>query len=793
MGRLFALTLALLAAALIAWSQLRLPDPLPANAPETAFSAARALDIDREIAARPHPMGSPANHAVRDRLRARMEELGLSTRLRRDDVVGYTARGRIEGGSAETLVGVLPGRDRTQPPVALMAHYDSVPGAPGAADDGAGVSAALEVVRAIAARGPPARDVAVILTDGEEAGLLGAQGFFARDPLARRLGMALNLEARGSGGRALMFETGPQDGAAMDVFRRAAVRPLTGSLFGAVYAWLPNDTDFTIARRAGLGGYNWAFTGRAFDYHSPTDSLANLQPGALQDMGEQALATAAALAFAPSLPAKTPDVVHGVLFGRAMLAYRPAWGWLVLAGAAGLLKVAAMRASRQGALPWTDIGRGAAEGLYAIAASVAVWRLAAAVAGWGGELGARRLLADAGRWEAALGLLGLGVWLATAAEAARGRRAALVAPPLVAGAASLAVAGGLDPVCQGSGLTAALLALALGARPLGRPGAWAGVLALGLLLSAMAQALAPLTAYELAWPLALGALAAAATGLDADRRPWARPALLLLAAAGLGWTGVMVHLIVVVVGAPELLALPLLTAAMVAWPLVQPDPEAPAAALPGRALLAAGAALTAVVALASPWSARHPRPAAVAYQLDQDTGRAWRVAQRALRTDWSDAALQADGGRIGPFRHWAWPRPMDAAPARLAPISPPAVSLTRGPDDLVAVKVAPPAGARTLALELSPRADARLEGVGGANADIALPAGQWTSVRWTAPNADGLTLTLRATKPGLQLRYIAGFDRWPSEVAPPTAPATGVIQQSFVGQAVATGSRTLAW
>ena len=50
------------------------------------------------------------------------------------------------------LVGVLPGQDRSLPPILLMAHYDSVPASPGAADDAAGVAAILESVRAIRAR-----------------------------------------------------------------------------------------------------------------------------------------------------------------------------------------------------------------------------------------------------------------------------------------------------------------------------------------------------------------------------------------------------------------------------------------------------------------------------------------------------------------------------------------------------------------------------------------------------------------------------------------------------------------
>ena len=48
---------------------------------------------------------------------------------------------------------------------------------------------------------------------GEEAGLLGAKAFFARDAAARRLGLVINLEARGGAGRTMMFETSAGNGA----------------------------------------------------------------------------------------------------------------------------------------------------------------------------------------------------------------------------------------------------------------------------------------------------------------------------------------------------------------------------------------------------------------------------------------------------------------------------------------------------------------------------------------------------------------------------------------------------
>ena len=78
-----------------------------------------------------------------------------------------------------------------------MAHHDTVPGSPGAADDAMGIAVALEVARAIRAQGQPHRDLILLFTDSEELGLDGSRAFFAQNPLAERTGMIINLEARG--------------------------------------------------------------------------------------------------------------------------------------------------------------------------------------------------------------------------------------------------------------------------------------------------------------------------------------------------------------------------------------------------------------------------------------------------------------------------------------------------------------------------------------------------------------------------------------------------------------------
>src|ERR1700759_1514300 len=59
------------------------PTPLAADAPPTVFSATRARDILKELVGDgvPHPIGSAADAAVRDRIVKRLTALGYATEL----------------------------------------------------------------------------------------------------------------------------------------------------------------------------------------------------------------------------------------------------------------------------------------------------------------------------------------------------------------------------------------------------------------------------------------------------------------------------------------------------------------------------------------------------------------------------------------------------------------------------------------------------------------------------------------------------------------------------------------
>jgi hypothetical protein len=794
MGRLIALVGALIAALLIAWTMQQPPKPQPATAPASAFSSERAAADIRGFASQPHPLGSAANHAARDYLMGRMVALGLAPQVHAGVGVQQPtrAKGLVIGGRVENIVGVLPGRDHNAPAVALMAHYDSVPASPGAADDAAGVASALEIVRALKVQGTPARDVVVVVTDGEEAGLLGANAFFRRDPAAKHVGYVFNLEARGDAGRVQMFQTGSGNGGTVGLLKRTADRPQASSLSVFVYEHMPNDTDFTEAKRAGLAGMNFAFAGRQFDYHSPSSTPATMDPGTLQDMGQQVLGAVHAAAFDAALPAAAADLTYSQVFGNFILAYPPAVGWLILLAATGLIALAAVRARRVEAFGWTDVARGAGAALFAALGAMTVLHFARRVTGADfGFLEQRFLLAQVTRWEIALVLLGLGFLLAAASEIGRGRRQVAFLP-LAAGAGA-SLFGGFDAVGLGMGVAATLVGLAAYGRPVSRPGAWTGVLVLGLILAAVAQVLAPTTAFVFAWPLAIGALGAAATDLSARRGV---PSLILLgalAALGLGWLGGYVHEAFISLDLVELLTLSLLGAAVVVWPLAQPAEGAPPERLVGPALMIVGLALTVAVRVNDPYSPRFPEASYVVYQADQDARRAWLVSATPDRPAWSQAVLRSGGGQIRKLTSWVWARPVDAAPARYVPAAAPDITLAHQPDGTLLLHAVPPPGGRSLAFGLTPNTPMTLVSIDGVAVDMPMTPGALARLRWDAA-PQGVSLVLRPAGPGrLALTYNARMDGWPAGLPPlPRRPAN-LMPFGDSDTTYLTGSRSFTW
>ncbi|MCZ7652194.1 MAG: M28 family peptidase [Thermoanaerobaculia bacterium] len=401
-----ALLLLALLLALLAWRE-RPPAPRSGAAPATEFSAERADGFLGRLLGdgAPHPLGSPANAAVRARLLEELAALGLVGEVERSWVCGG---GRVCG-EVSNLLARLPAAG-AGPAVLLVAHYDSVAAGPGAADDGSGVAVLLETARALLAGPPLARPVWLLFPDGEEVGLLGAEAFAARPHLAE-VGVVLNFEARGQSGLARMFETGERN---LDLVRLLAAhgrRPAATSLSYEIYRRLPNDTDFSVFKRAGLPGLNFAFIGEPLVYHTPLDDRPGLSPDSLQHQGEQALALARPLAADPAAPAAPGRAVFFDVAGFALLHWPESWS-VPLALAALLLLLGRAAARRRAG------GRGLLAGALAPLAALA----AAGAAGWLLHRALAALGAFPARWTATLDLAAWGfVALGLAVAALFGR------------------------------------------------------------------------------------------------------------------------------------------------------------------------------------------------------------------------------------------------------------------------------------------------------------------------------------------------------------------------------------
>lgn len=269
----------------------------PSSGGRTAFSGEHAFATLSALLKeeRPHTAGSPENAVVRDRIIAGLKSAGYAPEVQA--AFQCDPAPRNPGCTAvENIVAVHKGTGGGKA-VLASAHYDSVPAGPGVSDDGAGVAVVLELARAFVAR-TTRNDIIFLLTDGEETGLRGARAFAERHPLMRRVGVVVNFEARGASGPSMMFETGPGNARLIDQFAGAVTRPSASSVSYEVYRLLPNDTDFTVYRKLGLSGFNFAFLNSGSLYHSVRDNLQTIDRRSLQHAGEHAFEVVGALADA---------------------------------------------------------------------------------------------------------------------------------------------------------------------------------------------------------------------------------------------------------------------------------------------------------------------------------------------------------------------------------------------------------------------------------------------------------------------------------------------------------------
>nr|WP_254360868.1 M20/M25/M40 family metallo-hydrolase [Corallococcus exiguus] len=597
----------------------------------------------------------------------------------------------IPGATVHNVLAHVKGQD-SRGVIAIVAHYDSVPTSPGASDDGAGVAAMLETLRALRT-GPPLRnDVLFLFTDAEETGLVGARAFAFHHPLAEQVSVVLNFEARGSQGPSLMFQPGPGNRWLIQHLARSGAPAQASSLFDEVYRRLQNDTDFTVFLQRGKTGLNFGFLDGFMRYHARTDDLAHFGLDSLQHHGEVMLALARHLGDDALEPTPPEDAVY--FNAGPFLVHHPAT-WAPPIALLALLAVAAalVMGLRRGRLRASGLTWGAGAVLAAAVASAA-----AVQAAWWGVLridGGLGVLPQGDAYHGGFfiaGLLALTLSAVVGVHALFLRRAR--AEERVAGSvqslsphgalAEERVAGSVQSLSARGALSEERVAGA--AQSLSSHGALAeelvaGALAVWAVLGVASAFAAPGLSYLFAVPALVGALALGGRLRGSPEQPSARGRLLLAVSAIpalMLWVPQVLNLYV----ALTLALAPVATLAVAPWlAMLWPQVFAPTAR-PGRTvalpMLALACVLLGAGVVRERFDASDPRPSSVAYAVDASLGEAYWLSSDFEVDAWASRFVSADAParRLDSYLPRFW-RDVRVAPAPHRPLPAPSVRVSR--------------------------------------------------------------------------------------------------------------------
>jgi Peptidase family M28 len=356
----------------VSWQGLQPTPPKPDDS--EGFSAIRAVTAARLVLGeQPRPVGSQANIAAVARLKEYFISLGYAPQEQ-------IATVKVPGRGEVTLRNIFIRKEGRQqlPAILLVSHHDSVAGSPGGSDNGMGVAVCLDMARMLTLHETPERPVIILVTDGEEAGLLGAKLFAQNHAWANDIGAVINIDNRGGDGPAQLFETGPNDLALINAIAPHITHPVMGSFFVEIYRRMPNGTDLTAFLARGQTGINIACTGAIARYHTSADTFSVVNLAALQHEGDVATQALSGLCAMPADAFPSDSAVFIDVFGRFIVVW-PAKSGVVLSFAAllGVIGFGAHVARKQvknesGSLFTRDYFKGALAAVVALLATIAL-------------------------------------------------------------------------------------------------------------------------------------------------------------------------------------------------------------------------------------------------------------------------------------------------------------------------------------------------------------------------------------------------------------------------------------
>ncbi|XP_052903581.1 endoplasmic reticulum metallopeptidase 1-like [Anopheles moucheti] len=200
----------------------------------------------------------------------------------------------------------------------LNCHFDSVASSPGASDDCGSCAVMLEILRVLSRAPERNRHPIVFLFNGaEETPLQASHGFITEHRWARKVRAFLNLESAGSGGKELLFQSGPQHPWLIEAYSRAVRHPFGQAIGEEIFqsGLIPSDTDFRIFRDFGhIPGLDFAHIFNGYRYHTRFDSVQYLSPAVLQRTGDNILSLVRLLANGDQLARSTEKSEGSMVF-----------------------------------------------------------------------------------------------------------------------------------------------------------------------------------------------------------------------------------------------------------------------------------------------------------------------------------------------------------------------------------------------------------------------------------------------------------------------------------------------
>ena len=256
---------------------------------DTNFDSERAMDHIRHLSVElgPRVAGNDAEKEAAEYLKGEFESLGLDVSLQEFDIQGDK--------TSQNVVAVKKAKDVENPEIVyLTSHYDSVPGSPGANDNGSGTSTILELAR-IMKNVPTDKEIRFISFGSEEIGLVGSRyyvGQLSEEEIDRSVAN-FNMDMVGTNWEpASQLYISPVDGEPNQVWQSSekAAEKL-GFDEDLIFLNAFGRSDHVPFYDAGIDSalFIWMEPGTgALEpyYHTPQDTIEHVSPEKIQMVGD---------------------------------------------------------------------------------------------------------------------------------------------------------------------------------------------------------------------------------------------------------------------------------------------------------------------------------------------------------------------------------------------------------------------------------------------------------------------------------------------------------------------------